>query len=182
MFHRDLALKIMVASTPSGIEPKPTIKDGELNIAVAIVSLVERFNGFSATLLRDSILAGIRRAPVEIISHGDSFLNCFAVVNVVVAVGAKAEALEAIRSTLRELYLLESATIAIYTADNIWLILQGFNKGTTDFEALFIRPEYLEQARENIRAMEKRRPDKTAALLREICNLLAKGTSKTDSQ
>ena len=172
----------MQSSTPSGIEPKPTIKDGELNIAVAVVSLVEGFNGFSATLLRDSILAGIRRAPVEIISHGDYFLNCFAVVNVVVAVGAKAEALEAIRSTLRELYLLESATIAIYTADQVWLTLQGFNKGTTDFESLFVRPEYLEQARANIRQMEICAPEKTATLLRELCTLLEKGTRTEDSK
>jgi len=163
------------------MEPKPAIKEGELNIGIAVVSLVDGFNGFSATILRDAVLAGIRRASVQIILHGDYFLSAFAVNNVVVPVSAKAAALQAIRDTLTELHLFESATIATYTDENIWLILDGFNKGSADFESLFVRPEYLERAKANYREMEKSGPAKTAALLQEVVELLARGTSKTDS-
>ena len=166
----------MNATTPTVFEPKPIIKDGEASIAVAVVSIAENFSALSANMLQAALLSGVQRNGVAVTRHGDYFLNRFAANIITVPVDGKPAALSAIRATLNELHLLEAATIATYTDDQIWLTIQAgiAVAGATNFEALFIRPEYLEQARSNLREMEKTHVQKIAAGTLELFNMLAK--------
>jgi hypothetical protein len=174
-------LKIMQLATPTTIEPKAAVENGEAHISVAVLGAMGDFNALSSTILLNSILAGLRRRKVAIKSNGDFFLKLFSVMIFTVPIESKSAAFAAVKDTLGELGLLECSTIAHYTADQVWLTNYGISVSAS-FEDLFVRPEYIEAARANIAEIQRTKAERTAAFMADIYRLLAKAQSATDSK
>ena len=124
-----------------------TISTGgsDAHIAVAIRSMFGDCTAMFSTAFVHALEAGFSRHYVSISQHGALFRPGFCVNTVTVSWNARAEAIQSIKATLKELGLLESgaAVIALETADCVWNVVHGNTTGGQAFEQEFFKPEDL---------------------------------------
>jgi hypothetical protein len=144
----------METPTSNTIEtPKKTANE-PARIVVAVIWLQDGFTSSGHHILYNALLSGVRRKGVAVETFGAYFKSIFSVSSFALHPSAQAAALEAIKGTLQELDLLPLATIAIRTAEQIWLTIHGIGIGGMNFEKAFLQPADMalahEQARERI--------------------------------
>ena len=157
----------MQSSASIGIETPRTTGDDHAYIGVAVVWFPETFNLVSATILRNALEAGLLRKGVRIESHGGYFKNVFSVSLFQVSPSDKGSALAAIRETLSELQLLELATIAVRTAEQIWHTIHGLGIGGMTFGRAFLQEADITAAREQAKSSTEQTAVSFQALLEE---------------
>jgi len=137
----------METETPSVIEMPRATDNVQAYIAVAVVWYPEAFNLPANVILKNALEAGLRRKPVRIAAHGGYFKNVFSVSVFTIDPAEKASALKALKETLAELKLLELSTIAVRTAEEIWLTIHGLGIGGMTFDQTFLRSEDIAAAK-----------------------------------
>lgn len=170
----------MQVKIPSSNLPKSSVGGKNAAIAVAVLTVPENCTLLFCNTVVSSLAAALRRNSVPVIREGAIMDNIFSVAVLDVPWQLRGQAVEAVKTALKEIELLDRATIATSTADDVWLTIHGIGEGDINFQKAFLRPELFAKTRA---AMEQAVIDSTLlkARLRESIQKL-NPPAETDPQ
>ena len=133
------------------IEP-PRSSVGEKNaaLAVAILTTPENCTLIFCNTIVTMLAAALRRNSVPVIKEGALMDEIFSVAVLDVPWQLRGHALDVIKDALKEAELMDRATIAVSTAEDVWLTVYGIGEGSIDFQKVFLRPELFERMRATV--------------------------------